>query len=414
MSRNELLFYGKDLSALIRGYEGAIKEEVEGWERNRILTSSECDLVTYLVEKYTLEPPRLLRDQICVESAGETKINVSGRFEYGVWDHDGPHFVPGSFVTVAIPFEGDGDLLGFQASTFGMNPPRGRISGSSILTSFQGTNLDAGRTRQEIDATVGRIEEYLEWTRKDCSGWNVRVQGVVEQCVRSRKNRLLEQANMVHVLGLPMKRRSDSAVANAIPVVRKKRPIALPPSPKEAFKPEPVLPNTEYDYILTVIDHMSQNIERSPSTFVHMKEEQIRDLILVNLNGHYEGDATGETFNARGKTDILIRANGRNVFVAECKFWAGPGSLHGAIDQILSYLTWRDTKAALLIFCRNVHFTNTLSNIATAVPEHPNFKRELKSISDTHVRYLFRQKDDPARDLYLAVQAYCIPRSLKG
>ena len=155
---------------------------------------------------------------------------------------------------------------------------------------------------------------------------------------------------------------------------------------------------------------MSQNIERSPSTFVHMKEEQIRDLILVSLNGHYEGGATGETFNAQGKTDILIRADGRNVFIAECKFWNGPKSLITAIDQILGYLTWRDTKAALLLFCNNVDFTNTLSSIATTVPEHPNFKRELRIISDTHARYLFRQKDDLARDLYLAVQAFHIPK----
>lgn len=155
---------------------------------------------------------------------------------------------------------------------------------------------------------------------------------------------------------------------------------------------------------------MSKNIERSPSTFVQMKEEQIRDLILVNLNGPYEGDATGETFNAQGKTDILIRAEGRNVFVAECKFWGGPKALLASIDQIQIYLTWRDTKAALLLFCRNVDVTHTLTSIAATVPEHKNFKRELKKEGDTQVRYLFSQKDDAARDLFLAVQAFSIPK----
>ena len=410
MSRSDLLFYGKDLGALIRRYETAIKEEVERWDRRRILASSESDLVTYLVDKYSLDPPRLLREQIYIENEGEAKIDVSGRFEYGIWDRGSPHFVPGSFVTVAIPFEGDDDLFGFQASTYSLNPPRGRVSGSNVLISFQDVKLDAERTREEIDATLGRIDESLGWIRNDCSEWNGRVASVAGQCVRYRKDRLLEQADMVSALGLPMIRRPDSAVVSAIPVVRKKRPVELPPSPKEAFRPEPALPDAEYDHILTVIDHMSQNIERSPSTFVQMKEEQIRDLILVNLNGHYEGDATGETFNAQGKTDILIRADDRNVFIAECKFWAGPKSLLAAIDQILGYLTWRDTKAALLLFCKNLDFTNTLSSIATAVPEHPNFKRELKKISDTHVRYLFRQKDDSVRDLYLAVQAFYIPK----
>lgn len=413
-SRSDLLFYGKDLGALIRGYEAEIRKEVEGWERNKILAASEPDLIAYLVQKYTLDPPRLFRDQIHIESEGEAKIEVSGRFDYGVRDRDGPYYVPGAYVTVAIPFEGDADLFGFQASTFTYNPPRGRVSGLTVLISFQDVKLDPQRTRKEIDATVGRIEEYLKWIKNDCDGWNARVQKVAEQCVRDRKRRLLEQADMVSALGLPMKRRPDSADTISVPVVRKKRPIVLPATPKEAFKPEPALPDAEYDSILTVIDRLSQSIERSPTTFVHMKEEQIRDLILVNLNGHYEGGATGETFNAQGKTDILIRAGGRNVFIAECKFWEGPKALLAAIDQILGYLTWRDTKAALLLFSKNVNFTNVLAGIAAAVPEHPNFKRELQNISDTHVRYLFRQKDDPDRDLYLAVQAFNIPNRAQG
>jgi hypothetical protein len=37
----------------------------------------------------------------------------------------------------------------------------------------------------------------------------------------------------------------------------------------------------------------------------------------VQLNRHFEGAATGETFNHRGKTDILIRVDGKNIFIAE-------------------------------------------------------------------------------------------------
>lgn len=413
-SRNDLLFYGKDLGALIRAYEVEIRNEVEGWERNKILAASELDLIAYLVEKYTLDPPRLLRDEVHIESEGEAKIDVSGRFDYDVRDRGGPYHVPGSYVTVAIPFEGDAELFGFQASTYSSNPPRGRVSGSNVVISFQGVKLDPQRTRQEIDATANRIEEYLKWIKNDCSIWNTRVHSVAEQCVRDRKRRLLEQADMVSAIGLPIKRRPDATTTISIPVARKKRPITLPATPKEAFKPEPALPDAEYDFILTVIERLAQTIERSPSTFVQMREEQIRDLILVNLNGHYEGDATGETFNSRGKTDILIRADGRNVFIAECKFWEGPKTLQAAIDQILGYLTWRDTKAALLLFSKNVDFTNVLTGIGTAVPQHPNFKRELRKISDTHVRYVFQQKDDPDRDLYLAVQAFNIPTGAKG
>jgi hypothetical protein len=318
--------------------------------------------------------------------------------------------IAGSYITIAIPFEGDPDLFKYQASTFGSMPPNGTISDSSVLITFSGISLDSQSVRKEIDAAVNRIEQYLKWIKNDCDGWNARLPLFVEQCVRDRKRRLLQQANMVSSLGLPMKRRPDAAITFAVPATRRKRPVALPATPRGSFKPEPGLPDSEYDFILQVIDRLAQSIERSRSTFVHMSEEQIRDLLLVNLNGHYEGNATGETFNAEGKTDILIRAEGRNVFIAECIFWEGPKALHAAIDQILGYLTWRDTKSALLVFSKNMDFTNVLVEIADAVPQHSNFKRQLRQVSETHTRFLFRQRDDAARDLFLAVSAFNIPR----
>jgi hypothetical protein len=62
----------------------------------------------------------------------------------------------------------------------------------------------------------------------------------------------------------------------------------------------------------------------------------------------FKAQATGETFNFQGKTDILIRVEAKNVYIAECKFWKGEKTLLATLDQLLSYLSWRDTKAALL------------------------------------------------------------------
>lgn len=157
-SESDLLFFGKKLSVLIDEYEAAIRREVDSWERNRVLASSESDLITYLVEKYTLDPPRLLVDQMYIENEGEVKIDVSGRFEYDVFDRDRPFRIPGSIVIVAIPFEGDGDLFEFQASTFNFNPPCGHVSGSSVLLSFQSVNMNAYETTEKVNSTVGQIE----------------------------------------------------------------------------------------------------------------------------------------------------------------------------------------------------------------------------------------------------------------
>ncbi len=56
------------------------------------------------------------------------------------------------------------------------------------------------------------------------------------------------------------------------------------------------------------MSNMVHVIERSPEAFKGMREEDLRQHFLVQLNGQYAGQATGETFNFQGKTDILIRA----------------------------------------------------------------------------------------------------------
>jgi len=104
-----------------------------------------------------------------------------------------------------------------------------------------------------------------------------------------------------------------------------------------------------------------------------MEEEDLRTHFLVQLNGQYEGQATGETFNAEGKVDILVRVDGKNIFIAECKFWDGPDSLTKALNQVLGYATWRDTKLALLIFNRDREFSYVLSKIPEVMTQHPNW-----------------------------------------
>ena len=147
------------------------------------------------------------------------------------------------------------------------------------------------------------------------------------------------------------------------------------------------------------------------STFHDIDEEGLRTHFLVQLNGHYEGQATGETLNYQGKTDILIRSSDRNVFVAECKFWGGPARLTETIDQLLGYLSWRDSKAAVLLFNRNKDFSKVLAAIPSTVKAHPNYQSEKGKRGETGFRYTFRHKDDAAKVLHVTVMAFDIPRS---
>ena len=130
---------------------------------------------------------------------------------------------------------------------------------------------------------------------------------------------------------------------------------------------------------------------------------------LVHLNGHYEGQATGETFNYEGKTDILIRADVRNIFIAECKFWKGPSGLQEALDQLLEYTSWRDTKTALLVFNRDKKMSSVVSRIPDAVRAHTSYKADRTYDSETGFRYVFGHRDDPSREMILTVLIFDVP-----
>jgi hypothetical protein len=186
--------------------------------------------------------------------------------------------------------------------------------------------------------------------------------------------------------------------------------LIAPPVPRTPFFPEPALDEKEYQNILSIMRSMVHVMERSPNAFRHLKEEDLRWQFLVQLNGQYEGRATGETFNYKGDTDILIREQDRNVFVGECKVWKGSGSLTSAIDQILDrYLHWRDTKAAILVFNRNKSFSDVLARIQATVASHPCCKRTVGQTSETEWRFVFGNRDDPNREIHLGVLAFDVP-----
>jgi hypothetical protein len=183
-----------------------------------------------------------------------------------------------------------------------------------------------------------------------------------------------------------------------------RRTLSLPSSERKVS-----LDEASYQEILTIIENMTLVMERSPNSFRTLGEEDLRQHYLVQLNGKYKGAATGETFNYVGKTDILIRIDGRNAFIGECKFWRGEKVLLETVDQVLSYLSWRDTKAAVIVFNRTKQLTPVLAKVRAALDAHPKKVGQVKIESDTRFRYKFSLPGDEDREVDLTVMVFAIP-----
>lgn len=295
-----------------------------------------------------------------------------------------------------------------QPQVFGFAPPRGEIANREIRLTYVRTDHDAESIKRSYQQAVSNLRQCLDSLRDSARQFNSRLEGLVTTAIKERKDRLLADAGMLAAIGLPLRKREGMPVTYAVPVKRRVAKIEQI-KVEGAFKPEPMLSQSDYEEILRIMRNMALVMERSPRAFVDMGEEMLRWHFLVQLNGVYEGQATGETFNFQGKTDVLIRVDGKNVFIAECKFWKGEKTFLETIDQLLGYLSWRDTKAAIAVFNRNAGFSDVLAKIAEATPKHPHCKREVGKLDESTFRYVFKQPNDANREITVTVLAFDIP-----
>ena len=256
-----------------------------------------------------------------------------------------------------------------------------------------------------------KIKQFLEALNKDVLAHNLWIKEKANVFLSDRKNQILQDLGFAKSLGIPFQ--EDDTIPKTYPIPLKAETINIvkPKSPHELFKPEPTIDQANYEKILETISLMSLAMERSPKTFLKLKEVEIRDFFLIVLNSHFKGQATGETFNNQGKTDILLRVEEKNAFIAECKFWKGKKSFLKTIDQILSYLSWRDTKACILLFYKGGEFTKMFDKIRETTAQHQSYKRPFqlrseKLSKDTTASYVFHNPNDKNRELFLTVLAF--------
>lgn len=410
-----MLFNGISIMDALPDQKRQLKEKIQGLKPDYILSVSEEDLVKSLVSEYTLDVPEIDEQEIHIDH-GEEQIDVSGDPMRVFYDRTAPFYVTGTRITFIIPFSGDAGLFEVQPQnfTFSSSGSNAQISGREIHITYVGTDIRPDSVKQRFDHELQLLKQNLASLRAGIDRHNDDVEGEIRKLIDARKKKLLGDANLAASLGFPIRRRNGAPTTYAVPVQKRRPNITKPSAPKGTYQPEPSLAMTDYEEILSIIRNMVRVMEQSPKAFENMGEEDLRTHFLVQLNGQYEGRATGETFNFQGKTDILIREEGRNVFIAECKFWAGEKQLMETIDQLLSYLSWRDTKTAALIFSRNANFSEVLSKIDALVPKHGNYKRTMGKTNETTFCYVFHQPNDPNREVILTIEAFDVPRPARA
>ena len=87
----------------------------------------------------------------------------------------------------------------------------------------------------------------------------------------------------------------------------------------------------------------------------------------------------------------------------------GPTKARDTIDHLLGYMTWRDTRSAVLLFIRDRNVSDVMTAAVQTFEGHPNFKRHCRNTSDERYDFVFHANGDTTKEVAIAVLPFVIP-----
>lgn len=402
--RDEFLSFCKlNVRDVLAEFGERVDESVRRISDARLASANEEQLAAEVAAQHKLVVPHLAFEEIHAEYG--SRMIPAEHFPISYAVERGRSYEKKT-VIFRIPYEGEPIFLQCHDSTYSLSPARIFLDQGDVCFEILELSMDKDRIEQEKDRAVGHLQKYLPAVAYSVSSYNERLPGRTLALIHERKKEIEADSDLLAALGAKVRPALAAPAAMSVTPPVKRRVIRVAHTPLQPGRtPDPTLDAKTYEDILQALHGYGVQMERSPSTYTGMGEEDIRNHILALLQAGFEGSATGESFNRSGRTDLLLRHQNRNLFVAECKVWSGAKAYAAAITQLLGYLTWRESKAALLLFVRNREISTVLTAIREASTRHPQFVR-LESSDQGMFRYCFALPPDLDVHIYVAVLAF--------
>lgn len=238
-----------------------------------------------------------------------------------------------------------------------------------------GFNKDEDTVTNQIENGKQIVYNWIYSLNTQISNLNESLKNNIRQWIELRKEKLLADqeryASLIKKINIPLRQKEDEAIkriqVDQKPLIQRVRPT---PKALEDY----VIDRQKVLDIVHILDNQGRQFEKTPKSFQHSGEEDLRNVLLVGLNTVFEGRATGETFMAKGKTDIYLNIDKGNILVFECKIWGGRKLYNETIDQLLGYLSWRNNYGIIITFSKNKNLSGVLEESKEMTQTHSSFK----------------------------------------
>lgn len=398
-SFNEIEFHDFEPS-----YLESIRKEIDFASKEYILSIDENEYTNYLITKYFLDPLTIHQETESIDLPRKKKVIVTDKHFLRTYEQEVYEF------KVKYSFSGSPILFHVRPNPWTIKTYEINIDENLNIVSFE--FIVYNTDREEFERT--KKESYssafanLVNINANITGINNQIRPLVLEYFSKKKQSFIDENNFFIAINANIN--PNTKTIFSAPTIKKKD-IPRPEKQKSIeVSNEPIMSQEMYLDVIKVMFEAGKSMERKPTLFLDKDELALRDQFLFILETRYEGiSATGETFNKFGKTDILLKyaADGSNLFVGECKFWHGASELHKAINQLFDlYLTWRDSKAAIILFVTNKDFTKTLQIVESELKKHEYFQEFKGKKGDSSFSFLFRMPHDAKKIVYLEVMLF--------
>lgn len=316
-------------------------------------------------------------------------------------------------MKITLPFEGNGELFYCKPSSWTMVSPQVDSidnNGKKINFTIELQELNEQEYNKAVGEVVSDIKVNVPNVNKDIASWDNGLQAFIDGEFQKFEGFLSQKNSFYESIGLTVTSKADQFITPS-PVTRKVIPKPKFEEKGNIKKIHPKLKDDVYRDIITTLNNVGRAIERKPSLYIGKGEEDIRDMFLLFLETRYEGTtATGETFNKKGKSDILLKyaPDNSNLFIGECKVWKGSKIFLETIDQILGYLTWQDSKSAILLFVDNESLKNVRNVVKSDIDNHGCYKNTVQE-SDDSFSYILTLPEDKSVEINIEIIFFHLP-----
>lgn len=405
MIYEEKRLFGKELYHYFFSKKELIKTSIQDESEDYILNIGQEQYIDYLFEKNKIDIIEIFNENVIGDEIEEP---LPKELSFQTFNSNSNSKVP--IIYYKIPFAGEEETINFISSTVRYHSVIiASVSNNEIVKRIIVTKNNYAEAERKFKDFKVNLDNHVRSLNSDLKEFNSNLKEYIIDVFMARKNEFLKRREIKAGLNIPVIKRDDISKTFSIPSVKVKKKITVKPvETVRNFIPDPTLDDKTYNDILKIINDMGKEFERRPATYGDKGEEELRDHFLMLLEPNFDGSATGETFNKRGKTDILLRHDGCNVFVGECKFWTGAKGFLGTIDQLLGYLTWRDSKTSVIMFVRNKDFSNVIGAAKESIQSHENFIKFVDQKDESWFNYIFHLNGDKNIEIKVAVMLYHI------